>query len=206
MGKKIFVSYKYSDTNVRSLKGPLQECMEPTTVRDYVNVLQEQLEKQGDHINKGEKDGESLANFTNESIRSQLSDKIYDSSVTIVLLSPSMNETYFLEKDQWIPWEVKYSIQNKTRNNIQSKTNAILAIKLPNKIGSYDYDPKLFSILKRNQNNLQYVYPSRYRLDDLRSYIPIVNWSNFIGNVDSYIELSLEIWRNRDKYQISKTI
>lgn len=206
MGKKIFVSYKYSDTNVRSLKGPLQEYMEPTRVRDYVNILQEQLEKQGDHINKGEKDGESLANFTDENIRSQLSDKIYDSSVTIVLLSPNMNEAYFLEKDQWIPWEVRYSIQNKTRNNIQSKTNAILAIKLPNKIGSYDYDPKLFSILKRNQNNLQYIYPSRYRLDDLRSYIPIVNWPNFIGNVDSYIELSLEIWRNRDKYQISKTI
>lgn len=173
-------------------------------MRDYVDILQTQLEKQGDHINKGEKDNESLASFADDTICSKLADKIYDSTVTIILISPNMNEVFSSERNQWIPWEIKYSIQNKTRNNIQSKTNAILAIKLPNKIGSYNYDPKLFNILKRNQNNLQYVYPSRYGLDDLRSYIPIVNWSNFIGNVDSYIEFSLEIWCNRDKYQISK--
>ena len=80
MGKNIFISYKYKDTNVRSLKDAWSECYEPTKVRDYVDILQTRLSNIG-NINLGEKDGEDLSAFADETIASKLRDKIFHSSL-----------------------------------------------------------------------------------------------------------------------------
>ena len=38
------------------------------------------------------------------------------------------------------------------------------------------------------------------------SYINSVKWDDFIVNIDKYIEISVEIWRNRTNYNLRKTV
>lgn len=205
MGRKIFISYKYSDSSVKRLL-PYQEA----TARDYVDFLQEKLEKDGIHINKGEKDNESLSQFRDETIQTKLSDKIFDSSVTIVLLSPNMKEWWNSESEQWIPWEIAYSIKNKKRALSSSKRNAILLVALPDRNGNYSYTDQpsfYFNIINNNINNLKYSYPANYLTPTCsQSYMLKCNWNEFISNVNGWIDAAVEIKENADKYIINTKI
>lgn len=102
VGHKIFVSYKYADNDVQPLLGE----WESTTARSYVNKL-ESILSDAEHIYKGEHDGEDLSEFADETVWSELRNKIFDSTVTIILISPNMKE-FGEEKDQWIPQEVRF--------------------------------------------------------------------------------------------------
>lgn len=44
---------------------------------------------------------------------------------------------------------IAYFLRSKTRSDRTSKTNAILAIKLPDENNSYNYDLKLFNIIQK---------------------------------------------------------
>ena len=79
MNRKVFVSYKYSDTLVRDLNiykkniwGQTNKV--ETKARNYVDKLQEEIGE--DNINLGEKDGESLADFSDTTIETELKGKI----------------------------------------------------------------------------------------------------------------------------------
>lgn len=209
MAKKIFISYKHSDSNTYSLDKSWYAS--PTTARSYVDIIESHFQMTGDHIYKGERNNESLAEFKRDTIRSRLAEKIYDSTVTIVLISPNMKDWMVSEKDQWIPWEISYSLREKSRNGIPSKPNAILAIILPDRYNSYDYAKATnfgFDILKRNQNNLKYSYPVEKLLHNRcsSSYILQPTWKEFTSNYNGWIEAALEIRQNIDKYEISKSV
>lgn len=226
MGRKIFVSYKYADENVYDISSGSSIC----TVRDYVDELEKLLSKE--HIYKGESDEEDLSSLSEDMIWEKLKNRIYDSTLTIVMISPNMKISYQADKLQWIPWEISYSLKEISRKNtngdsVTSKTNAMLAVVVPDINNSYDYFVKennccksncytleihtLFQILKRNMFNLK--NPDT-RICDSRSevysgescYIKTVIWEDFESSFDTYIDKAYEIQENIDYYKIELNI
>jgi hypothetical protein len=134
MANKIFVSYKYKDSNVLPLKNGLIEILDPTTVRSYVDLLENYFDATEFAIYKGESDDEDLSNLSDDQIWEKLKDRIFDSTVTIVMISPSMKETNRRDRSQWIPWEISFSLKETTRNDRTSRSNAMLAVVLPDSL------------------------------------------------------------------------
>lgn len=227
MGKKIFVSYKYADDQVENLKSNKN-----STVRDYVDEFEDKLDS-SDDIYKGESDGEDLSELSDDTIWEKLKDKIYDSSITIVFISPGMRETQKKDRDQWIPWEVSYSLKETSRKNkngdsVTSHSNAVIAVVLPDENGSYSYylETKdccssrctmhhtniLFEIIKNNKFNR--TKNASKRICDNNdtiwtgtcSYIEAVKWSNFIANYQKYIDSAVERQEHIDEYNICKEV
>ncbi len=189
MGRKVFISYKYRDDNVKSLPNVQQ----PTWPCDYVQYLQDKVFDNVGFMDKSEKQGEDLSYLSDDRIWERLKPKIYDSSITIVLISPNMKEPNKWDRSQWIPWEIAYSLRETTRNDRTSHNNAILAVKLPDKNGYYHYfdKDKTFSILKRNIEN---------------KYIYVVDWDDFITRPNGCIEIALTRKDLTKPYMLVKTV
>ena len=228
MGRKIFISYKYKDNQVYTLRNTY---LPATTVRDYVDDLESRFSS-SDHIYKGESDGENLSRLSEESIWGKLKNRIYDSSLTIVMLSKGMKEYYKADKEQWIPWEISYSLKeisrtNSAGNSVTSKTNALLAIVLPDTNNSYEYftgkkscctsgctyknSNILFGIMGGNMFNQK--NPNTKTCDDGStvyygdsSYMLCVKWSEFIKDMDTHIDKAYEIQGKVDEYNIQKEV
>lgn len=226
MGHKIFVSYKYSDQNVANLTP-----FENSTVRDYVDKFENLLDRT-DNIYKGEHEGEDLSSLSETTIWEKLRDRIYDSSLTIIFISPEMKEAWKNDHDQWIPWEVSFSLRETNRrdssgNAITSKTNAMIAVVLPDRNGNYSYyleqknccsttcrthhTEKLFQIIRDNKfnqnngsnykcNNGDFIWSGDF------SYIEAVKWNDFIKNISHYINKAYERQENINDYKITKVI
>ena len=223
ISKKIFVSYKYSDSSVAALQHAINNN-ENTTARHYVDVIQSLLEN-GDHIYKGENDDESLEGFKDSTIESKLRNKIFDSTISIVLISKNMRDIYKNERDQWIPWEVSYSLKEISRNGRTSSSNGILAVVLPDETGSYSYfidqypcvtsfkTNLLFDIMAQNmfnRNNKNIIRcntcSGTHHTGDDHSYIHPVKWVDFVSNVNGYINHAATLKENIDHFTIVKEL
>ena len=231
MGYKIFVSYKHEDDSVYPLQNTLSlySLFNKSTARDYVDRLESYFDYTN-NIYKGERNGEDLSNFKDETIASHLRDKIYDSSVTIVLISPNMRESKS-EDDQWIPWEISYSLRDKTRGDRTSHSNAVLAVVLPDRNYQYEYFRQpfsyqrydgqwcsgrdtVFSIIRNNMNNKRWMFDNSFfsskgmypiSTND-ESYIPSVKWDDFIKQPMRYIEIAIDRKDHIYNYNICKEI
>lgn len=222
MARKIFISYKYGDSSVQHIARPGE--YDATTARHYVDVLQTKLDE-ADHINKGEDDGEDMSGFKDETIESNLRDKIFDSSITVVLISKNMKDLNLAEEDQWIPWEVAYSMKEMTRDERTSGTNAMLAVVLPDENGSYSYIVNhypcvtswntafLFKILgsnmfNRNEKNLIRCTTCNgvHHTGQDHSYIHPVKWSDFITNINGHLDHVANHQTNLDNFEILKEV
>lgn len=182
----IFVSYKYWDFDVEYLSG---YSFSFPHARDYVDWIEDKITKRSLDTYKGEHDNEDLTGKSDDYIWEKLKDKIFYSSVTIVLISPNMKENRKWEKSQWIPWEISFSLRETKRNDKTSKSNAILAVILPDKNGSYDYyyHNYYFSILEENIKC---------------GYIPLVKWNKFISSYSDCLAKAIYAKASTPRYKL----
>lgn len=188
MGRKIFVSYKYKDSNVKMIP----DVTQPTWPCDYVDYIKNRILRDDD-IYKGENSDEDISSWKEDDIWEHLKGKIYDSTITIVLISPNMKETGRWQRSQWIPWEISFSVRETTRNDRTSHRNALLAVILPDKNGSYDYYDKndLFPILKNNIEN---------------GYTYVVTWDDFLQYSQIDMNIAFDYKENTPVYKIDKSV
>lgn len=172
MINKIYISCEPKDSSVKHLSGSMT-----TTVNDYVTYIENKLAN--NKIYRGILGNEFHGDITEEYISEEIKYKILDSTLTILLISPDMKAADGDERTQWIPWEILYSLTPTLRFDKVMRSNAVIAVILPDKSGDYSYFNKLstFKILSENIKG---------------GYIPIVKWRQLIYNFDKCIQLVYE--------------
>ncbi len=201
MAHKTFISYKYSEA-----KGLRDDIID--ALGDNATYYQGETSESPD-----------LTDLTTETIREHLKDMIFDTTVTIVILSPNMKDS------KWIDWEIEYSLREYSRDGKTSKSNGVVAV-IQKKHGGYtwlksqvinedghssvQYDQsKLYNIINNNrfnQNPIKYSCEKCKTVNALTgSYISIVEEEDFLANPDKYIENAYDKCQNISNYTLSKT-
>lgn len=194
MARKTFISYKYSDV----VEG------KSNNLRDRI------IAKLGDasRFYRGENGySQDLSSRSANYIQTKLKDMIRDTSVTIVILSPNMKFS------NWMNWEISYSLTEITRENRTSLTNGVVCI-VQKQPTYYSFDDgyswmkkwdgewdlsKCFEVIRLNQNNKKRYSTSRLSLN----YIDIVPEDAFLRGPNRYIEEAYEKAKSGE-YFISK--
>jgi hypothetical protein len=223
--RKIFVSYKYKDSDVLALPEytPDEDTNYLYTPRHYVDKIIEMIGSE--HIYKGEKSDDDASHLADSTIHSNLKDKLFDSSVTIVLLSPNMIDPYEPETEQWIPNEISYSLRVQTRGDKTSGTNGLLLVALPDSNGSYDYavlhqgcgvrswqTGSFFSIIRKNMFNRRNKNQTwcnaclgYHHHGQDHSYAHPVKWEDFAADHNAFIDHVVALKDALDDFEVSKT-
>lgn len=202
MARKTFISYKYNEA------------------RDVRDRIIQALGSDATYY-KGE-DGYSqdLSGYTADTIKEHLKDMIYDTSVTIVVLSPNMNES------AWIPWELEYALKDIKRGDRRSHSNGIVAV-VKKVNGSYSWlrqdtvqadgchthsfdeskIPNVISANRCNQEPKEYACSCCKSIDWLEgSYIAIINEDEFLADSSRFIENAYEKSQRLWNYHLTKQV
>ena len=202
MAHKTFISYKYSESR---------------NLRDRI------IEALGDDATyyKGEtSESPDLSDTSTENIMKNLRDMMFDTSVTIIILSPNMKES------KWIDWEIEYCLKMKTRKDRTSQRNGLVGVISKIK-GSYDWlkyrttnadgcvvsnyhTEKLYDIINNNRFNQT---PKVYKCNTCNcidyltgSYIAFIEEDDFLANPQKYIDNAYEKSENNASgYDIKPT-
>jgi len=200
LARKTFISYKYSEAK---------------SLRDEI------IDKLGDdsrYYNGETSDSPDLTDDATETIKGKLKDMMVDTSVTIVIVSPNMTES------DWIDWEIEYTLSEYQRKGKTSKTNGVVGVvmevngdcswlftnkKNSDGCSSRTIDSsKLFDIIKSNRYNQE---PKVYSCDKCKtvnaltgSYFSLISQKKFLDNPTKYIENAYDKSQNKDSYDITK--
>ncbi len=174
---RVFISYKYSEA------------------RGFRDKLLKKLGNLGHYYTGETSDSPDLTGQKTNTIKSKLSDLIYSTSVTIVLITPNTT------KSKWIPWEINYSLREIRRANRNSKRNGIIAVVCPINGNDYSYvinndngsrtvkKSRLPSIINKNRYN--YLTRDKYKTSiNYGSYISVYRWDDFCNHLEGYIDIA----------------
>ncbi len=202
MAHKTFISYKYSDA-----KG----------LRDRII---ESLGSDATYYRGEDGYSDDLSSLKAETIKGRLKDMLFDTTVTIVIVSPEMLQS------NWIDWEIEYSLREYERNGTTSHTNGVVGVVMNDWTGgtgwiktnhnnadgcssvSYN-ESKLFNIINKNRFNQT---PKKYACESCRtvnslngSYIALVGQDDFLADPTRYIENAYDKSQKLWNYDLWKT-
>lgn len=201
MAKKTFVSYKYSEA------------------QDVRDEILDALGEDATYYRGETSDSPDLTDTSTENIKRNLADMIHGTSVTIVVISPN------LKQSNWIDWEIEYSLKEIPRADRTSSTNGIVGVIMKYN-GGYSWivshnsyadgckprtikDSKLYKIISDNRFNLKepkYACERCKTVDKLSgSYISLIEEADFLKDPSKYIENAHEKSQEVDTFEISKT-
>lgn len=200
MARKTFISYKYSEA------------------QELRDEILENLGDDGSYYQGETSDSPDLTDTSTENIKENLKDMMYNTSVTIVIISPSVKNS------KWIDWEIEYCLKEISRKDRTSKINGIVAV-IQKVNGGYDWfkamntqsdgcisssysEHLVYDIISENRYNQS---PKVYSCDTCKtinsltgSYISYVKEEDFLGDAQKYIENAYDKSENSDNYELVK--
>lgn len=188
MARKTLISYKYSDaSNLR-------------------NRIIEALGEDATYYKGETSESPDLTDRATDAIKNKLKDMIFDTSVTIVIISPEMKNS------KWIEWEIEYSLKKISRSDRTSHANGIVGVIMKHN-GSYVWfkyrtktnhgciswryqEDLVHNIISKNRFNqvpLKYICPVCETVEEFMAcYISYVEEDDFLANPTEYIENAFE--------------
>lgn len=198
MAKKTFISYKFSEA------------------QDTRDKIIEALGEDAEFYMGETSDSLDLSDEKAEAIKEVLKDMIHGTSVTMVVVSPEMLQS------NWIDWEIKYSLRETTRKDKTSRRNGVVGIiqKIDDgydwltsqnhcdhngKKNSYHDNSKMHTVIHANRFNqkpVEYICDSCKTVDRLLgSYISLVPEDDFLEDPSKYIDNAWDKSQNLDGYE-----
>lgn len=190
MAKKVFISFRASDGMQTKEK------------------MAAELGKMDYFIDKSETVDRS--NMSEPVIQQYVYDKLRDSSITIVLLTPQAIE---YERDHsgkindWLYDELRYSLQDRDNN----RTNGVIAV-YTEEAKTYLLEDRGDIVIAKDINNLvrknMFNIKGQYKTQkyDYDSYVSLISLTNFLSNPKKYFDIAEEKRQETNKYDLVKSI
>lgn len=148
MARKTFISYKYSEA------------------QDSRDKIIQALGNDATYYKGETSDSPDLTDRTTDTIKKHLRDMIFDTTVLIVVISPNV------DRSKWIEWEINYATNIQTRDNRTSHRDGIVVVL---------------------EDNLNKYHPNATtELIDRKADAVKVKLSTFLKNPAMYIEQAYE--------------
>jgi hypothetical protein len=201
MAYNTFISYKYSEA------------------KDLRDTIVDSLGEDAKYYRGETSESPDMSDKTTDYIKDKLKDLIYSTSVTIVIISPNMKQS------NWIDWEIEYSLKQIKRGDRRSSTNGVLGVVMEYE-GGYSWlrpstqnsdghtailtkNEYLYNIITNNRFNQD---PPEYTCEECKnvnsltgSYISLVNEDDFLNDPNKYIDNAYDKSKNTSNYKISRT-
>lgn len=200
MARKTFISYKYSEA------------------QDLRDKILKALGNDAQYYQGETADSPDMTDTSAENIKTNLRNMMYNTSVTIVVISPNFKAS------KWIDWEIEYCLKEISRNGRTSKTNGVVGV-IQKVNNSYDWlvtnktnldgcasrvidNAKLYSIINDNRyNQVAQAHACKEcktfnQLDG--SYISLIDEDDFLIDPAKYIENAFDKSEKSSNYVLSK--